>query len=245
MLQNLTKHIPLTTLLVSYFFICGGLYLIGFWGTFNIDISPFVSLADIPKSFIIPFVFSQGIMIFHSAINVITTADHIDKELEFKRGETNKWKRLIKYILSINFFILLCMSAVLYFHINYKLKPEYWLLSSVAFSTLLTFKFTESDRMKSLFPNYYLRQYLISTFISIPFLSFAIGKSNGLNIYNNSKVKIVSIPKTTSNQAIADSTSSKFLGFLGDKLIISSLDNKKITFINQSSVDSVQLHDFK
>lgn len=245
MLQNITKHIPLTTLIISYFFICGGLYLIAFWGTFDIDITNLVSIADIPKSFIIPFVFSQGFTLLNSGVNLITMTDYLDTKPTIKNFESIWWKQILKWFVSLDFILLLGTILIFHFYSKYKLSPFFWVFSAVLLAYLLTFKLMRNNSLKAYIPFYNLRFYLVNTIISIPFLSFAIGKSNSLTIYNNSKLRIVSNTKGLASQTIADSTSSKFLGFLGDKLIVSSFDNKKITFINQTSIDSVQLLDYK
>ncbi len=245
MLRNITRHIPLTTIIVSYFFICGGLYLIGFWGTFNIDITNFVSLADIPKSFIVPFVVSQGFVLLNAATNALATSDEIDNKPKEKKWELNRWKRVLKWFLTADFMLLLGVIILLNFHSKYKLSPSYWLTSALVFSYLLAFKFMTFNKIKEIVPYFNIRLYLVSTIISIPFLSFAIGKSNSLKIYNNSEIKYITITKEANQNIKSDSSSLKFLGFLGDKLIASSLDNKKIIFINQSSFDRVQLDDTK
>jgi hypothetical protein len=245
MIQNITKHIPLTTLIISYFFICGGLYLIGFWGTFDIDITNIISLSDIPKSFIVPFAFSQGFALLNSAINVMIFTDTKDNKPTVKKWEPVFWKRLLKMLISIDFIILMSFTIIFKLYSTYKLDPGFWFLSALILSYLISFKLISNNSLKLYIPFYTLRFYLITTIISIPLLSYAIGKSNSLTIYNNSKYRIVINSNAIINQQIADSTSSKFLGFLGDKLIISSFDNKIITFINQSSIDSVQIQDKK
>jgi hypothetical protein len=245
MLRNITKHIPLTTIIVSYFFICGGLYLIGFWATFNIDITNFVSLADIPKSFIVPFVVSQGFVLLNAATNTLATSEEIDNNPKEKKWEPNRWKRVLKWFVTADFILLLGIIIIVNFHSKYKLVPNYWLTSAVAFSYLLAFKVMTYNKIKELVQYYHLRLYLVSTIISIPFLSFAIGKSNSLKVYNNSEIKYITITKEANQNTKSDSSSLKFLGFLGDKLIGASLDNKKIIFINQSSFDRVQLDDTK
>ncbi len=125
------------------------------------------------------------------------------------------------------------------------MTASFWLLSSVVLSILLSIKFDNNPTIKTLVPYYTLRTYIVNTLISIPFLSFALGKANSLNIYNNKSIRYINIISTTTQTENKDKNLSKFIGFLGDKLITSSIDNKTITFINQSSFDEVQIVDKK
>lgn len=248
MLQNITRHIPLTTIIVSYFFICGGLYLIGFWTTFNVDIANLVSITDIPKSFIFPFVISQGFYGFNMLINIVTANSFRDANEELQPPNSRKkpfWKKALYILISLDFIILYSSLFIINYYFRYKLTPEYWLISSGVLIFLLSFKFDNFSSLKKLIPYYNLRMYIVNTAISVPLLSFAIGKSNSLKTYNNKEIRYVKIISEPTHKGNTDSSPLKFIGFLGDKLIASSLDNKKLVFINQSSFDQVQLNESK
>ena len=60
-MKELLKDLSLTTLVVFYFFFCGGVYLYSFWSTFNFDPSDLITLTDVPKSFIYPLVKAYSI----------------------------------------------------------------------------------------------------------------------------------------------------------------------------------------
>lgn len=72
-------------------------------------------------------------------------------------------------------------------------------------------------------------------------MSFCIGKSAALKIYTNKEIKCIIINASMNTINKKDSASMKFLGFLGDKAIISSLDNKRIVFLNQSEINGFKL----
>lgn len=80
MFTDILKKIPTTTILLTYLFICGVLYIIGFWSLFNIDISNLVTITDIPKSFVFPFVISQGLFLFNMLTQFITASTDKDPE---------------------------------------------------------------------------------------------------------------------------------------------------------------------
>lgn len=241
MIPNLLKHIPITTLIVSYFFICGGLYIIGFWQIFDVDISNFVSLADIPKSFIFPFVYSQGFFVLFMFFNIFFADNDRDLESAREFNFTFLKYRIVKFILSPKIIFLCSLAVIMNLHEKYNLYPEFWLIASTILSCLLSSHFLSIKKIKELIPFEDVREYLVATIVSIPFISFACGKSNGLKIYNNSEIKYVHYYKDLNSNATVDSTKKKLLGFLGDKIIVSSLDNKVVIFINQSSVEKIQL----
>lgn len=246
MIQNITKHIPLTTMIITYFFICGGLYLIGFWTTFNIDISNIVNIADIPKSFIYPFVLSQGFYLFNTLTNMTITDNRIDSyEPNPYQQQKTKMKRFLFFLVSIDFLIILSSFFIFIFHLRFEMSPSYWMLSTIVLALLLFIKFQNNSSIKKLIPYASLRIYIVNTIIFVPFLCFGTGKSNSLKIYNNNESKHVKIIKDTIQTEKIDSSYIKFIGFLGDKLIVSTIDNKKIIVINQSSFDNIQIEALK
>lgn len=73
-------------------------------------------------------------------------------------------------------------------------------------------------------------------------MSFMLGKIKALAIYNNSEIKYIKHlinNNATEIFAAKDSTNFKLIGFLGDKLIIGSLDNKQTVILNQSSISNL------
>ena len=227
MLQNLTKHIPLTTIILSYFFVCGGLYLIGFWSKFNIDIYNLVSLSDIPKSFILPFVISQGFYVFNSLTGLLTSATFKDTETTPKtRISRSWWRQIIRNLLSLDFLILISTFIALKFYFVYKMEPVFWVISAFTFSFLISTKFDSMPTIKKAIPYFHLRMYIVNTIIAVPLISYAIGKVNSLTIYNNDDKRYISIISDTTHSENTDKNLLKFVGFLGDKLIVSSVDKK-------------------
>lgn len=244
MINNLIKQIPLTTIIISYFFICGGLYLIGFWSTFNVDISNLISITDIPKSFIYPFVISQGYFIVFTFINFLQT-NYLKDELEDQyllNKKQNRWKRVFKALTSPEMLLLLFLAVVFKFYPTYNYSPSYWMLSSFIFAFLISTKYENSPNLKTWIPYTQLRKYIVRIVISIPLISYGIGKANSLDIYNDKHRQYVNLKiHNTHNLSLADSNNFKFVGFIGDKLIVSSKDNRTLTFINQSSIEQLQI----
>lgn len=72
-------------------------------------------------------------------------------------------------------------------------------------------------------------------------MSFSIGKSKGLRVHKNIDIKYINAISIDTALTINDNTRMKLLGFLGNKVIVSSLDNKKIIVLNQDKYDKIEL----
>jgi hypothetical protein len=244
MIRNITKYIPLTTLFVCYFFICGGLYLTSFWTTMDIDITSFITLSDIPKSFILPFIASQAFALVYNALFSFINLNFEDINTP-KKSTSNRFYRLIKNLFSYDIFILLSMLFLILKYDQFKYSIYFWLFACLVFPMFIISKLVHTDFLKHLIVNYGLRYYMILTLVSIPFISVLNGKLTAIAIYKNNSFKIASIKNYHLKNDISDSVALKFIGFIGNKLIISSLDNKKIIIINQASIEKVELRNNK
>lgn len=238
MFQETLKKLPLTTIIISYFFVCGGLYLIGFWTIFNIDISSFIAITDIPKSFIFPFVITQGFYFFYMFANLLTNEKHITDIKLFTINPDKIWKRIIKVIISYDTIFSFSIPFIISYYQSHKLNALFWGVCSIWISLYLMSKVKNSDFFKTQIPNYSIRNYVSYIICFIPLSCFSTGKIFSIGIFNNTNIQYINIDNRNQN---IDSCSLKFLGFLGDKLIVSSLDNKKVSYINQSSFTKVEL----
>lgn len=245
MIKSIIEKLPVTTIFITFFFICGGLYLIGFWSTFGVDISSFVSLADIPKSFILPFVLAQGFFAINFFMILTFSKDFIEKPSE---SNLNNWKRFIDVFFSLKTALFISLIIILFRYTKHGLDKQYWIESGLVVSILLSITLVRSAIFQTYIPSNNLRLYVTSILVFVPISSFVIGKVSALNIYHSTDGCMYIITPTLIANADEDQSQSnhsnqplKFLGFLGDKLIASSLDNKKIVFLNQSAFDEVTL----
>ena len=248
MIKSTLEKLPLTTIIIAYFFICGLLYIIGFWSTFDIDITNFVSLTDIPKSFVLPFVLSQGIFLFHVLAYFILFPSIKDGEEKPKvMYKRTLLKRILIILVHPDTLFAYLVSFIFITIKNYKSEPLFWYFSSLLIGTYLIYRFTKSTFIKNKIP-YFITRLFVGYFICLlPIFSFSTGKILSLNTFKNQKIVYVNnlidnnVCETNTIKIKKDENKYKLLGFLGDKLIISTLDNKKIIIINQSTFKSVEL----
>jgi hypothetical protein len=238
--NNLIDKVPITTIVVSYFFICGGLYLIGFWTVFKIDISAFISITDIPKSFVIPFIFTNGTYLGQIILNSLLTKFYKDNNGDFSHSST------LNKSLIIDIIATLIIVVILFFSKNYTDDPYFWTISCTLVGLYLLFKFCVSSFIKSVVPYFTLRLYFGYILILTPIFSFATGKYVALNIYNNYNNTDLAKKYIIKNKFISDNTSIdtsfnnlKLIGFIGDKTIASTEDNKNFIIINNDNNEHI------
>src|SRR5947207_4717496 len=91
--------------IVPYFVMTSGLFLIGYWSTFNIDIFQYIEFTEIIQSFVYPFL-STAVFIF---LGIIFGEVIFDFDNNLKPGEgkqTTLGKFLNKYIRLLLFLYL-------------------------------------------------------------------------------------------------------------------------------------------
>lgn len=236
-MKEFIKNLPITTFILVYLFFCGSLYLVGFWTTFDIDITNFITITEIPKSFVIPFLLANGIVFFQIGLNLISS--HSITE-EFQKKESNKKLPVFFEILfKVDVLLSILTLAIVGLYNFYKTEILFWTLSCVLFAILISIRIHKIEKFKQLVPKSNFRTCLIHIFVIVPVISFSTGKLNSLNIYHNRKINLIQLIKD--EKIVEKKNTFKLLGFVGEKIIISDLKNKKIQIINQSSFDQIQL----
>ena len=237
-MKEFIKNLPITTFILVYLFFCGSLYLVGFWTTFDIDVTNFITITEIPKSFVIPFLLANGIVFFQIVLNLISSPS-INEESKTK-DNNKKIPFIIEFLINIDVLLTILTLAIVSTYNFFKTETPFWTLSSVLFAILISIKIYKIEKLKKLIPTSNFRKGLIHIFVIVPVISFLTGKINSLNIYHNNKINFVEFIKD--NKVINEKKNTfKLLGFVGEKIIISDLKNKKIQIINQSSFDQIQL----
>lgn len=232
MLKVFLNKLPVATLIIIFLYVCGSLYLIGYWSTFGIYVFTLVDLIEIPKNFIFPFILSSGYYFVLLFFSKIYTPNF------YKEPINSNSNSLVDNIIIV---ITTVAAIILYIFVDNYL---FWGISTVLLSTAIVNKAVKSELIKEVLPNFGIRKFILSVVIFTPIAALVGGKVSGLTIYKNHLTRQISvISKATNIDTLAnnDSTRLKLLGFLGDKIIISTLDNEKILILNQSSFDIVEI----
>src|SRR5260221_6190169 len=241
MLDKIIKYLPITTCIILFLFLSGGLYLICFWTNFHVDISNLVGLMEIPKSFITPFTISIGFGVLLSFTTGTTLTPFHERLKTYDRTSTSKYLWLI-----LDLAIIIYPIIFVYLYLLLKKYMIFWALGSMIFAMLIVVKIRSSNLVTTLFKNAPACPMGLFIIVLTPIMSFAMGKAVSIKIYYNKEIKYIKIINTKMQNEISDakdSISLKFVGFLGDKFIVSSLDNKRVIILNQSAFDGVELID--
>ncbi|MCV2487227.1 hypothetical protein OD917_20000 [Flavobacterium sp. SH_e] len=240
------KTIPTTTFLLTYLFICGSLYLIGYWSTFDVDIFSLISVYDIPKNFVYPLMLSQAVYI----VNMITgqyliqnifleKKEDTDNFIEIKKSWSEKKQRIISAFSSISFWVALTIVVLPFVFENAHKNTFYWFIISTMLSYFLLFKFVNNSYVKIKIQNNLLRFYIGHFLTFFPIACFSSGKILSLDIYHNKKVSFFDVIDNRNNSQINDIKCLKFLGFVSDKYIYSTIDNQQVFILSKEACSGI------
>jgi hypothetical protein len=223
---------------IPYLTVCGGLYHIAYWSTFNINGLSYIGLADLIKSFIYPFLSFIGtffIGYFFSGFiynnNVFPSGG--GRETAIGKFLNKKW------VLFILFLIWFFTLTFLYWHG----EPDRWIIWAVWAEVVPTVYLNRRNLWIEYFPISRIRTNLIQAFVLIPIISFASGKYYSELILINKKYKYVIDSHMDKKNDIKNDT-IKFLGDMENHLFFTNINNSKIFIIRSENVDTLRLQQF-
>lgn len=183
MFKDYFKDITITTLLLIYLYVCGALYLYGFWDTYDIEISSLVAITEIPKSFIQPFITTSLFYLLFSVLGYF-----VPKILPVK------WVNNLRYRfggLKMALFVLV-FFVMMDLYSYFDKFQIYWYSCSFLLYVLLAGLVRGNEFLNKKMNNNPLKLYAIATALFIPAMCFATGKSEALEIFNNHAVHLFS-----------------------------------------------------
>lgn len=216
--------------------------MVAFWSTFDTDLLSLVEVTEIPKMFIIPFSIGIGITFLEVALLMVIDTDRFSNKPPLLIRHLTYFHSVNTGIINKILIFLFITTVILSFFLSKSLI--FWNLSGALFINFSIIPIMKNHRI-----TYYSKESkafrgLLALCIIVPVMCFMFGKTKALLIYKNNNIKRVNtdiIANKAKTEVTNDSLSLKLVGFLGNKIIVSSLDNKKIWVINQSSVDNVEL----
>lgn len=229
----------LITLLILYFGACGGLWHIGFWSTFNINFLQYISLVDIIKSFVYPFITSSGgTLLIYISTTLANYHDRIDnpESLIFGKGSSTKvgvFLNRYKVIIVTLYICTITMFALFGGEVKWYLIP--FLIASP-----LSVYFTNRNLLFNFIPNPDLRSSAITFVLVLPLLSFCFAKVQSLEIYENKSYKKVTEINTTEKSGLNDLIGYKYLGSTTDQTFLCDSLNSQIIILNTSTLNYIK-----
>lgn len=230
--MNELKNISLLS--IPFFTICGGVYHLAYWDTFDINGLAYIELSEIIKSFIYPFV--SAIIMF--AIGVII-GKFIMPPTFFPNGDGSKTKvgKVVNYKLGIE-LLLVIWIIVIYFLYKYG-SIHRWIIWGYLVGYIPWLYLNKVGFLQDYFKNEQIRISFLIVLVYLPVFSFSSGKYNSELIKENLKYEYITDLKT--NNSVGRSSPLKILGFTGKFYILSNLNNDSLLIIESDKIEYIKL----
>lgn len=220
--------------------------MISYWSTFDFDITNYIDLLDIPKSFVFPLATSIGVslisLILSLVIRSINKMEKNDKKNEelLKKIDELPTKTLFQRIINdYNVWVAVILFTCLIF---YRPRREWvFVISGITITIYAISKLMRNPEFIKLLPNFSLRFFVAVLLRFVPVYSFLIGKLNAIEIWENKKyykVTDVTFKDITNSSNYLKST--KLLGKLGNYIFLADSLNTKISAINLEAIYRIE-----
>jgi hypothetical protein len=228
-------------LIIPYFTICGALYHIAFWNTYNINGLSFISITDIIKSSVYPIFTILLTVIYNLTVQNLILPSNSDNNIKplLRKGISNK--KLLIFYLGSNLLIAL----ILYFTKDkspFDRNIWFGFVNAIVPSIYLI----NNGFLTGFFSSEKIRKYIIDLIVFIPVVSYYTGKYESEVIYQNLKYKYcVNVKIDTSNKLSTTNDTIKFIGNMEKYFVFSDFKNSRIIFIKSDKIDTLILYDKK
>ncbi|WP_264564817.1 hypothetical protein [Flavobacterium sp. N3904] len=231
----------ITIFLIPYFTICGGIYHITYWDTFNINGLSYLGVSEILKSFIYPFIGSVFIFLLnHILLNSFYNYNNL---LPNGEGRNSTIGKKLNSKISINILLLLWVGITIYL---YKVCKTYdWLYFGIYFS------FTTSIIIERIAEaNNYIEKHtslIIKILVYIPVFSFVAGKYQSELIQNNIKYQYTINQQIIPNNKLEKIDTLKLIGNSEKQYFFTDLNNSTIYILRSDIIDTlvIKQHGYK
>jgi hypothetical protein len=222
-------------IIIPYLTICGALYHISYWNTFNMNGLSLISVSDILKSAVQPVIWILYILIYNAIMLHLIPPPFGEDNYESK-GISNKALR-ISY-----FSVLILVIAVAFFF-------NYFPIEGIFFYGIVTWLFitiylTNNYYFKSYFESEKIRRFCIDVLVAIPLIGYLGGTYNSRLVHENIEYKYITRNVVKKNTALKVSSDTlKLVGITEDFFIFSHLNNSEMIFMNKHNINDLILKD--
>jgi cell division protein FtsL len=170
-METLLNKVSYTTIIVVHLFICGTLYIIGYWSTFDFDITNYIEIFDIPKSFVFPLAISIGTSVLSIMIQAIAFTIN-KKGNENVAKKPSKFKKTLLYDLLSNAGLMAMISLFVCILIYKPQREIFYALTGCTFIFYLVSTVPKSNLFFNIAPSPRARLFL--TLLILCFRFFVI-----------------------------------------------------------------------
>lgn len=222
---------------IPYFTVCGGLYHVAFWSTFDINGLAYIGLQDVIKSFVYPFISLFILFFFGMIFNEAFLSS--DKILPSGEGRnTNLGKKLNSNIgIKISLIAWLTIVVIIYFNDNI---DRWYVWACITGLVPITF-LNRIELLRSYIEDKRIRRYVIWVLVYIPIFSFASGKYESQLIQRNLKYKYTIRQRFIPNSNTFTTDTLKFIGNTDKQVFLTDLNNSTIFILRTENLDTLIL----
>ena len=221
--MNQIPYKAIITLSTIYGGIASGLYLYGYWGSFDINIFEFVSFSDFLKLSIFPLLGSLFFFIIYAAISQISLV----KSFPPGGGADTKLGRFgLKYWRIIEIILLIIIILFILF-IQHPFK--WYIVAFLLFCALIPL--THMNFFIHYIPNPKLRSFIL-LMLTLPFVySFAYGRQEACLIKSGHAKQILDVPRSFFQFQWDEKNQVAYLGYTGEYFAFYELLTKSVILI--------------
>jgi hypothetical protein len=218
---------------IPFLTICAGLYHLAYWDTFDINGLAYISLGDVIKSFLYPFI--SAVIMFY--IGIIIANFFMPKQF-FPEGDGSKTK--IGKVLNSRWCIeILLLLWLILIYLLYNHGQVYrWVLWGFVTGYVPWLYLNKIGFLSTTFLNNRIRNAFLIVIIYLPIYSFSSGKINSEMVKNNIKYELITEIKSDSIDKPTDTL--KLLGFTGNHYFITNLKNQYTLIIASEKIDFIK-----
>lgn len=214
-------------LIAPYSLFAGILFTWGYWSTFKINAFEYASINNAIMASLIPISSSIIFLIVGASIGVYCSHQNAQANQISKPPRNNMSK------MDWGIFILFFLPSILVFVLT-KNEGTRWVISLIYASAIPSSILIKSEVLADITPTF-LRSVLLFIVCSLPFYSFASGKSEAFKIINNTEYKFIEIEKTK----------YKYIGYLQGKTFFTNIENDEILILEDGNEKSMTLKKYK
>jgi hypothetical protein len=235
-LKDILSQVSVTTLLLVFLFFCGTLYIISYWSTFNFDITNYIELFDIPKSFVFPLATGLGVAFLSLLVQGMLSASK-EQNNATPKGGVQVFKKF--RWLNSNSLTLLPIIVCMLFYDPY----SEWIVivAGITLSLWGFRKMNKSEHVIRLIPYKRGRFFFAVLITFIPVYSVCMGKLDGISVWKNrnyySVADVVYEDPTVKKDCIVG---KKLLGKIGSCIVVTDSANASIIVLSLAKVQLVE-----
>lgn len=208
-------------LISAYTVVVGILYEWGYWGRFNINVLPFMSLSEVVRSFAYPFVASFIFVFIGSLLNALYPS-RVPEEGS-RKTHLPMWFVVASLIVNLALVIMLWLTD----------NSLRWIATAFLFLIPFPSRGGKYSFVQQLLLSAAVRSFVVHITIAMPVFALALGATKAEQILHGTVYDVATIS--------GEAGDFKYIGHAGEFLFLLMSDNHTVQLRRASSVSTVTL----